>query len=99
MVTKKKRRVFTDEFKAEIVRLVLDAGHSVPEVCGDHGLGDSSVYLWVKQARIDRGNGPRGAMTTTEETELVRLRRENRELQRERGCFERPTVYFAREKR
>jgi len=38
-------------------------------------------------------------MTTTEKTELVRLRRENRELRRERDLLERATVYFARETR
>ena len=91
--------VFTKEFKAEIVRLVLDGGHSVPAVCRDHDLGESSVYLWVRQAQTDRGKGPIGALTSTEKAELAKLRREVRELRRERDFFERATVYFAREKR
>ena len=96
---KKTRRMFTKEFKAEVVRLVLDGGRSVPEVCRDHELGESSVYHWVKQAQVDRGNGSPGALTTAEKAELARLRRENRELRRERDFFERATVFFAREKR
>ena len=59
-----KRRRFTKEFKAEIVKLVLDGGRSVPEVCGEHGLGETSVYNWVRQAQVDRGQGPKGALTT-----------------------------------
>jgi len=40
MVKKRKRRVFTDDFKAEVVRLVLDGGRSVPDVRREHDLGD-----------------------------------------------------------
>lgn len=96
---KRTRRRFTREFKAEIVRLVLDGGHSVPAVCRDHDLGETSVYQWVKQARVDRGQGPHGALTTDERAELARLRRENRELKRERDFFEQATAYFAKGKR
>jgi transposase len=60
---KRQRRKFTKEFKAEVVRLVLDGGHSVPAVCRDQDLGETSVYLWVNQARVDRGQGAGGALT------------------------------------
>lgn len=33
----------------------------------------------MKQAKIDRGEGPAGALTTAEREELVRLRRKVRE--------------------
>ncbi len=49
MVKKRKRRVFTDDFKAEVVRLVLDGGRSVPDVRREHDLGESPVYLWVRR--------------------------------------------------
>lgn len=94
-----KRRRFSAEFKAEIIRLVLDGGHSVPDVCRDHELGESSVYRWVKQARVDRGQGAPGALTSAEKSELAQLRKEVRELKRERDFFEKATAYFAREKR
>jgi transposase len=96
---KRERRTFTKEFKAEVVRLVLDGGHSVPAVCRDHDLGETSVYLWVSQARVDRGQGRSGALTSDEKAELVRLRREIRELKRERDFFEQATAYFAKGKR
>ena len=99
MAKRKKRRQFTREFKAEVVKLVLDGGRSVPDVCRQHDLSESSVYLWVKQAQVDRGQGPAGALTTEEKEELSRLRRENRELRRERDFLEQATAYFARAKR
>ena len=94
-----KRRRFTKEFKAEIVKLVLNGGRSVPEVCHEHDLGETSVYGWVKQARVDNGNGPAGALTTQEKEELSLLRRENRELRRERDFLRQATAYFAKAKR
>ena len=96
---KSTRRRFTPEFKAEIVRLVLDGVQSVPAVSRDHDLGESCVYLCAKQARVNRGDGPDGALTTDEKAELTRLRREVRELKRERDFVEQATAYFAKGKR
>lgn len=94
----KKRRKFTKAFKAEIVKLVLDGGHSVGEVCRRHELSDSCVYHWVKQARVDRGDTSSGSLTTAEREELALLRRENRELRRERDFLEQAAAYFAKGK-
>jgi transposase len=96
---KKPRRKFTKEFKAEVIKLVVEGGRSVPDVCRQHELPESSVYLWVKQAQVDRGNGAPGALTTAEKEELSQLRREVRELRRERDFLEQATAYFAKAKR
>ena len=50
---KRARRKFTKEYKAEVVRLVLDGGKTVGEVSRDLDLTESAVRNWVKQARID----------------------------------------------
>ena len=39
------------------------------------GVGESNLGNWVRQARIDRGE--REGLTTSERSELARLRREN----------------------
>lgn len=97
----RKRRFFTPEFKADTVRLVLEEGRSIPELCRDLGLTETSVRTWVRQARIDAridaGKGQPGALTTTEKEELARLRRENRELRMERDLLKKATAFFARE--
>ena len=83
-MSKKKRRKFEPEFKAEAVRLVLEEGRTVNDVAKRLGIYGSSLGDWVKQAKIDRGNGPVGAPTTAELEEIRRLRREVRELRMER---------------
>jgi transposase len=44
---RRQRRQFTDEFKAQTVRLVLDEGKSVAQVARDLGLTASSLRNWV----------------------------------------------------
>ena len=79
---KRPRRGFTDEFKANAVRLVLDEGKSVG-AARDLDLTESSLRNWVERARADRSHGKTG-LTTAEREELARLRRENCILQEER---------------
>jgi len=81
---KRRRRTFTDEFKAGAVGLVLDKGKRLSEVARDLDLTPSSLGKWVEQARADEGKSKRGTLTTEEKEELARLRKENRELRLER---------------
>ena len=94
---RRKRRKFTDEFKAETVRLVQTTGQSVGAVARDLDLTESAVRKWVDQGEIDAGRGPAGALTTIEREELQRLRRDNRRLQMERDILKKATAFFAKE--
>ena len=78
------RRRFSKEFKAEVVKLVVASGKSVAEVARAHEIADSVVASWVRQGRIDAGQGPAGALTTEERAELAALRKACRELRMER---------------
>jgi transposase len=51
----------------------------------------------VKQASIDEGSGPEGALTSDELEELRRLRRENRTLEMEREFLKKAAAFFAKE--
>jgi transposase len=55
------------------------------------------IGRWVKQAKVDRGNGPSGALTTTEKEELARLRKEVRVLKMERDILKKAAAFFAKE--
>ena len=83
---KRRRRSFTDEYKAGAVRLVLDEGQTVAAAARNLGLTESSLRNWVERARADRSNGKTG-LTTAEREELARLRKENRELRTERDIL------------
>ena len=56
----RKRRTYSAEFRAEAVRLVLEAGLKHVRVARDLGIPESSVSRWVRQARIDAGQGQAG---------------------------------------
>jgi len=58
--------------------LVRDSGKSIGVVARELNLTESAVRAWVRQAGIDAGHGPAGALTTEEREELGRLRREIR---------------------
>lgn len=60
MASKKRvRRVHTREFKAETVQLVRTGGRTVVQVARELGLADSMVRVWIRQAEVDAGEGPR----------------------------------------
>ncbi len=90
------RRRFTDEFKAGVVRLVLDEGKTAGAVARELNLTDSAVRAWVAQAQADRTKGKTG-LTTAEREELARLRKENRELKLERDILKKAAAFFAKE--
>ena len=93
---KRPRRAFTEEFKVGAVRLVLDEGKTIAQVARDLDLSANSVATWVSQARADRSKGKTG-LTTEERGELVRLRKENRELRMEREILKKAAAFFAKE--
>ena len=95
--SKRPRRSFTDEFKAEVVELVRQPGNSAAGVARDLDLTETAVRAWVKQADIDGGH--RDGLSAVERAELARLRREVRVLREERDILKRATAFFARETR
>jgi transposase-like protein len=96
----KTRRRFTAQQNAEAVALCLSEGLSCTAVAQRLVLPNSSLAKWVRQARVDRGDfGPpdQGQLTSEERAELAQLRRENRELRREKDFFRLAAAHFAKE--
>jgi len=54
----RKRRKFTKEYKAEVVKVVKESGKTLTDTCHELDLVPSAVSAWVKQAEIDEGRGP-----------------------------------------
>ncbi len=93
----RRRRRFTDEFKAGAVRLVVEEGQSIGEVARDLDLVASALGNWVRRAKADMSKGPTGVVTGSEREELLRLRREVKKLRMERDILKKATAFFARE--
>ena len=89
------RRYFSPEFKAETVELIRSSGKSIPQVCAELDLTETTVRNWVRQAEIDAGR--REGATTDEREELKRLRAENRTLRMERDLLKKAAAFFAKD--
>src|ERR1700690_4365408 len=96
-MSKRKRRVFNAQFKAEAVRLCHVGDRSIAQVSTDLDLTETALREWVKRADVDAGKGPPEALTTSEREELTRLRRENKRLQMEREILKKAAAFFAKD--
>ena len=81
---KRKRRKFTQQYKAETVRLIQRSGKSVGQMALELGIGETALRRWIAQAEVEAGRGPDGVLKRSEREELVALRRENEQLRMER---------------
>ncbi len=95
-MTKRHRRKFTDEFKAETVKLIRGSGRTVGSVARELSLTETAVRNWVKQAEA---SGSADMLSTDEQAELRRLRKENQELRMEKEILRKATAFFAKESR
>ena len=98
----KTRPPYPAEFRRQMVELVR-AGRDPSDLAREFEPSAQAIRNWVAQA--DRSEGRREAklpaadpgLTAAERDELVRLRRENRQLKLERDILSRATAWFARE--
>jgi transposase len=94
---RRKRRRFSDEYKAETVRLIQNSGKRIGQVALELGIGETALRRWINQAEVEAGRGPAGALARNEREELVELRRENQRLRMEREILKKATAFFAKE--
>lgn len=93
----KPRRMFTPEYKAEVVQLVLEGGKSIGQVARDLDLTESAVRTWVHKARATARPQVGAGLNSEECEELKRLRQEVRQLRLERDILKKATAFFVRE--
>ncbi len=91
-------RPYPPEFRAEAVRLVREGGRDVKDVAQSLGVSQESLRIWLKQTDLDAGVRKDG-LTSEERKELVRLRRENRDLREDREILKKAAAFFAKETR
>lgn len=97
MSKRRKRRVFTPEFKAKAVSLCQTGQRSIAGVAKDLDLTETALRRWVNQAEVDAGRGAPEVLTTAEKEELARLRRDNKMLRQERDILKAAATFFAKE--
>ncbi len=92
------RRKYTLEFKTEAAHRVIDTGRSVTEVAAELSVVDSSLARWVRDERR-RMETVAGAsevpLSAAERTELLRLRRQVAEQDKDLAFLGKAAAYFA----
>ena len=84
-VSKRKRRKFEPEFKADAIRLVLEEGRSISDVAKSLDIYPSSLSDWVKHARDARGAAGNEIMNSGDLEEIRRLQSMGRRRRSQRG--------------
>jgi len=92
-MARRRRRKFSQEFKAEAVRLVQSSEAPIATIAEQLGIGRGTLGRWVEATRAV----PAERLTEDEQSELTRLRRENLQLQMERDILKKATAFFARQ--
>lgn len=91
------RRSFSRDFKLAAVNKVIHSGLSVAEVARDLGVRDTLIHNWKRAFLADGTIATPREDATSVESELKRLREENRQLKMEREILKKATAFFAKE--
>ena len=96
--TRRARRSFTAEFKADAVRLCKAGDRTVGQVAKDLDLTETALREWIQRAEADAGSASAaGALTTEERDELRELRKRVKRLEMEREILKKAAAFFAKE--
>ncbi len=84
------------EFRQQIIELAR-AGRTPAELSREFGPTAQSIANWIAQDARDRGKPLPGkeGLSSAEREELVRLRRQLRQVQQERDILAKATAWFA----
>ncbi len=96
---KHKRPKFSLEFKQDAAKLVIDQGYTHQQAADSLGVSLSAIGRWV---RAERGPAiesdiKKSRLNLSDQTELIRLRKENEALRMEREILKKAAVFFAKE--
>ena len=94
-----RRKQYTREFKIEAVRM-LNGGKSGRDIEEELGIGKGVVYRWRRQLEAE-GGGIRAfpGNGNPRDEEVMRLRKELREVKEERDILRKAAAIFSRVKR
>lgn len=84
---------YTEEFKVEAVKQVIERGHPVAEVASRLGVTTHSMYQWLKKYSIAE---PERQAASNQEAEIRKLKAELKRVTEERDILKKAAAYFAK---
>jgi transposase-like protein len=94
-MTKRRKRVFSAEFKREAVKVVNSADKPASQIARELGIPQSSLYRWVEQAAAE-ARGDKTELEMSELEELKQLRKDKARLEMEVEILGKATAFFAK---
>ena len=91
-------RQYTDEFKAEAIKQVIERGFTVVEVATRIDVPKHTLYGWVQSARkTSRASGGVAAAAVSDSAEVRRLKAELKRVTEERDILKKAAVSSTRQ--
>ena len=94
MSQKRTYKQYPKAFKEEAVALVREQGYSVAEAAKSLGIATNMLYKWKEKIEAEESGE---ALAEDERSELLRLRKENKELRMEKEILKKASAFFAKE--
>ena len=91
---KRKNRFYTAEFKQEAIALVTEQGYSIPKAAASLGSTDKLLYNWKAKFCAEQSGS---SLNADERAELLRLRKENKELRMEKEILKKASALLLKE--
>ena len=88
-------RKFTQEYRDEAVKLVIESSRPIAEVARELGINEGTLGNWVNVYR--REHPVSEELSIPERARLRELERENRELRLQAEFLKRAAAFFAKE--
>ena len=97
----RKNKKYSLEFKVEAIRLSNESGKPISQVARDLNINPAFLYRWRDEIRKEGSKAfPRKtgkSVQNPENAELIRLRREVKQLKDERDILKKTLIFFAAE--
>ena len=92
---KRRPRRFSDEFRAEAVRLARESNRPLKAISAELGISTTCLRNWLSATPSEKQTTTKGRVLSLEE-EVRQLKRENERLREEREILKKATAFFAK---
>jgi transposase len=91
------RKVYTEEYKKEIIRLVTESGKRVTDVAKDVGIAEVSLRRWIKQYKEHGENAfPGKGHLRPDDEEMRKIKKKLADLEEENEILKKAMRIFTK---
>ena len=92
------KRIFSPEFRAEAVKLVIDSSRPTAQVARELGIGEATLGNWVNKYRREHA-GEEPPLDVSDRARLREVERQLRDVRMENEFLKKAASYFAQDHR